>query len=634
MLDSATAERGGSFFGFGSHEITAALELEAGRRYELVVRYPRGDTPEQLAALRVGVREPLGADPIGAAVAAAREADAAVVVVGTDEEWETEGRDRFTMSLPGDQDELIRRVAAANPSTVIVVNVGAAIDMPWAEDVASIVVLWFPGMAGGEALAQVLVGDEEPGGRLPFTVPYALADVPCDVSRADPPGQLRYTEGLLIGHRWYLTKGVEPRWWFGHGLGYGDLRWGEAASRRCDVVDRRSVVRAGAYREPRGASGRRRGPGVPPSSRIERLPPRMGPRRRDQGAGGSGRHRHRVRRRRPGQPAPLGCGRRAMGGGAGTGGAACGSPRRRTRAGVAGGVNGSGWPVRPPFGYDEPVRIMLTNDDGIDSFGLHVLVQAIRPHGDVVVIAPDQEYSGAGAALGALQKIQPEAHRRDLDGAGEAWALTGPPALCVMFARLGAFGPPPDLVVSGINPGANVGRAVYHSGTVGAALTARNGGISGVAVSQAVAGYGVEGQGWDEMLVGQRWETAAAVAATVVGALVEARPAEPVVVNVNVPNLALSEIRGWRRTTVGTVPPRAMSAASLQPKEGHEDTFHVRMRWGDAVTLPPDTDGGAIERDEVSLTFLGRIKADDPDVAFGTAAALDELLGEPVAGGS
>jgi len=185
------------------------------------------------------------------------------------------------------------------------------------------------------------------------------------------------------------------------------------------------------------------------------------------------------------------------------------------------------------------VRILVTNDDGIDSVGLHVLARAMRRHGEVVVIAPDSEYSGASAAFGALYRIQPEVHRTTLDGIDEAWAVGGPPALCVMFARLGAFGPPFDLVVAGINPGANVGRSVYHSGTVGAALTARNGGVSGVAVSQAVTGFGVEGQGWDDMLRNQQWDTAAAVAAAVVGGLVAEPPPEPVVVNVNVPNLPL-----------------------------------------------------------------------------------------------
>src|SRR5579871_6233451 len=145
-------------------------------------------------------------------------------------------------------------------------------------------------------------------------------------------------------------------------------------------------------------------------------------------------------------------------------------------------------------------------------------------HGAVTVVAPDDEYSGAGASLGALHRIQPEVHQVHLAGLRDAWAVTGPPALCVMFARLGAFGSPFDLVVAGINPGANVGRAVYHSGTVGAALTARTGGISGLAVSQAVADGGIEGQGWDATLRDQRWETAAAAADAVVASLITAPP--------------------------------------------------------------------------------------------------------------
>ena len=170
------------------------------------------------------------------------------------------------------------------------------------------------------------------------------------------------------------------------------------------------------------------------------------------------------------------------------------------------------------------MRILVTNDDGIDSIGLHVLVRAMcRLDGghEIVVAAPDTEYSGAGASLGALHLIRPEVRVARIEGctASAVWAVTGPPALCVMFSRLGAFGEPFDLVVSGINPGANVGRAVYHSGTVGAALTARNGHISGVAISQSVAGFGVEGQAWDEAIVGQHWESAAEIGRVMVQGL-------------------------------------------------------------------------------------------------------------------
>ena len=288
----------------------------------------------------------------------------------------------------------------------------------------------------------------------------------------------------------------------------------------------------------------------------------------------------------------------------------------------------------PVLGYvrrSEPIgttrsstRILLTNDDGIDSIGLHVLAREMRRHGDVVVVAPDSEHSGAGAALGPLHLMRPELRSVHLDGIGEAWAVNGPPGLCVMFARLGLFGPV-DFVVSGINPGANVGRAVYHSGTVGAVLTGRNGGLSGVAVSQAVAGFGVEGQGWDEMISDQHWEVAATVGGEVAKAILDAGLATPIVANVNVPNLPLAEIAGWRRTEVGSLPPRAVATARLDPVAGRDGVFAVHMEWGDAVELPPESDGGAIERNEVAVSFLSRLVDEERD-DIDLAPALDGLL--------
>jgi 5'-nucleotidase len=276
------------------------------------------------------------------------------------------------------------------------------------------------------------------------------------------------------------------------------------------------------------------------------------------------------------------------------------------------------------------VRILVTNDDGIDSVGLHVLARAMRAHGEVVIVAPDREYSGASAAFGALHLIQPEVHHAHVEGIDVAWSVSGPPALCVMFARLGAFGEPFDLVVSGINPGANVGRSVYHSGTIGATLTGRNGGISGVAVSQAVSGFGVEGQGWDDMLVGQKWHAAAAVADVIVGGLIADPPADPVVINLNVPNLELADMRGWRRATVGQEPPRAMAGVTLEPKEGHTGSYYARMSWGDALELPAHTDGGAVERGEVAITYLNRLQHDHDETLAPAPTkaelALDNLL--------
>lgn len=272
------------------------------------------------------------------------------------------------------------------------------------------------------------------------------------------------------------------------------------------------------------------------------------------------------------------------------------------------------------------MRILLTNDDGIDSIGLHVLARAMRKFGDVVIVAPDREFSGASAALGALHLIQPEVQRVHVEGIEESWSVTGPPALCVMFARLGAFGAPFDLIVSGINPGANVGRSVYHSGTVGAALTARNGKMSGIAVSQAVTGFGVEGQAWDEMLIGQKWDTAADVAAAFVEGFIADLPKEPVVVNLNVPNVDVADIKGWKFGSVGYEPPRRMSTATLEPKQGYEGTFAVKMSWGEPVALPEDTDGGLVETGLVSVSYLSSFTHVSRDDLHLAEKSLDALL--------
>ena len=195
-----------------------------------------------------------------------------------------------------------------------------------------------------------------------------------------------------------------------------------------------------------------------------------------------------------------------------------------------------------------------------------------------------------------------------------------------MFSRLGAFGAPFDLVVAGINPGANVGRSVYHSGTVGAALTARNGLVSGIAVSQSVTGFGVEGQGWDEMLVGQKWETAASVAASFVEGLVANMPKTPVVANINVPNIDLADIKGWKSARLGHEPPRRMSTATLEPKVGHEGGYYVRMAWGEAAELPQDTDGGMVADGYVAVSYLSSIINSERDDLSAAEASMSKLI--------
>ncbi|TWF93543.1 glycoside hydrolase family 3 protein [Saccharopolyspora dendranthemae] len=177
------------------------------------------------------------ATELEAALRAARDADVAVVVVGTNDEVETEGRDRDSLDLPGAQDDLVAKVVAVNPNAVVVVNAGGPVLMPWATDAPAVLWTWFGGQEYGDALAEVLLGKAEPGGRLPTTLPAALADVPVPLPGVQPvDGELPYEEGPLIGYRAYADRGVAPGFCFGHGLGYTTWSYDEA-SRNGDAVE-------------------------------------------------------------------------------------------------------------------------------------------------------------------------------------------------------------------------------------------------------------------------------------------------------------------------------------------------------------------------------------------------------------
>jgi beta-glucosidase len=196
------------------------LPLERGAQVPVVVRY-RWHESHLAFATGIVVREPLSSDEeeMSRAAELAATAYVDIVVVGTSEAVVSEGFDRTDLRLPGRQDELVATVAAANPRTIVVVNAGAPVEMPWRNDVAAVLVDWFPGMEMGSALADVLLGAREPGGRLPTTWPAAVADAPV-LSTTPTDGKLRYDEGLHIGHRAYLRRGTTPGYWFGHGLGY------------------------------------------------------------------------------------------------------------------------------------------------------------------------------------------------------------------------------------------------------------------------------------------------------------------------------------------------------------------------------------------------------------------------------
>jgi beta-glucosidase len=203
---------------------SGAVQLRAGEEVEVVVGHvpePAGGvegTDVESVTFQVNLAREADDDAeLEQAVALARDADVAVVVVGTTEEVESEGFDRSSLALPGRQDELVRRVVAANPRTVVVVNSGAPVLLPWADDVPAVLLTWFPGQECGNALADVLLGATEPGGRLPVTWPADEEGLP---SPLPVDRTLRYDEGLFVGHRGYDRDGREPRFRFGSGLGY------------------------------------------------------------------------------------------------------------------------------------------------------------------------------------------------------------------------------------------------------------------------------------------------------------------------------------------------------------------------------------------------------------------------------
>ncbi|HEU4396800.1 MAG TPA: glycoside hydrolase family 3 C-terminal domain-containing protein [Actinomycetota bacterium] len=204
---------------------SVALELRAGEEVPVVLRYRPRDTggfgEAELDAVTFQLnlaRRASDEEELQQAVALAAEADVAVVVVGTTEEVESEGFDRDSLALPGRQDELVRRVAAVNPRTVVVVNAGAPVLLPWIDEVAAVLVAWFPGQEFGNALADVLLGDREPGGRLPMVWPAAEhGHLP---STRPVDGRLVYEESIHVGNCAYDRAGTRPAFPFGHGLGY------------------------------------------------------------------------------------------------------------------------------------------------------------------------------------------------------------------------------------------------------------------------------------------------------------------------------------------------------------------------------------------------------------------------------
>jgi beta-glucosidase len=198
---------------------SVAIPLEQGRSVTVTVelRY----TPARCQGLWYGVRAPGTAQAMmAAAVSAASAADAVILMVGETSDASVESKDRPDTYLPAEQLALIEQVCAANPNTVIVTNVGHAFDTSWEHKAKAVLHCWYPGQEFGAALAQVLTGEREPGGRMPVTIARADGDYPALSLLPDANGDLYYSDGVRFGYRGLAARGVAARQAFGAGIGY------------------------------------------------------------------------------------------------------------------------------------------------------------------------------------------------------------------------------------------------------------------------------------------------------------------------------------------------------------------------------------------------------------------------------
>jgi beta-glucosidase len=195
---------------------TAQMELTGGKAYDLCLEYFEGIVGASVELLWQRADK----DPIRRVAEVARGADVVIAAVGDGMGDETEGADRASLSLPGRQDEIVRAAAAVNPKIVVITTSGAAIAMPWLDQVRAVLHGWFPGQEAGTAFTDVLFGDVSPSGKLPVSFPKRLEDEPAFGNFPGKGGKVAYQEGILVGYRWYDTRKIEPLFPFGYGLSY------------------------------------------------------------------------------------------------------------------------------------------------------------------------------------------------------------------------------------------------------------------------------------------------------------------------------------------------------------------------------------------------------------------------------
>ena len=227
---------------------TAEIELVGGKSYDVRLEYFEGILGASVELLWQRAEK----DPIGRVAEVARHADLVIAAVGDGMGEETEGADRTSLALPGRQDEIVRRAAAANPRIVVITTTGAAVAMPWLDQVRAVLHGWFPGQEAGTAFADVLFGDVSPSGKLPVSFPKRLEDEPGFGNFPGADGKVAYKEGILVGYRWYDTRKIEPLFPFGFGLSYTMFAYRDLAISAWDpergVVARLKVKNIGARR--------------------------------------------------------------------------------------------------------------------------------------------------------------------------------------------------------------------------------------------------------------------------------------------------------------------------------------------------------------------------------------------------
>jgi beta-glucosidase len=222
VVDNWSFAYGEEYFATASNEASGVRRLEAGRPYEITAewRSPANRRGLDLTVLRLGLSPIIGLDAVERAAALAKTADVALLFVGLNGEWDSEGKDRPNLDLPGHQDELIRRVVEANPNTIVALQSGAPVLTPWLGEVAAVLQAWYPGQEVGNSIADVLLGNVDPGGRLPQTFPRQLEDDPAHGHYPGEDGHVRYAEGVFVGYRHYEKAKIAPLFPFGFGLSY------------------------------------------------------------------------------------------------------------------------------------------------------------------------------------------------------------------------------------------------------------------------------------------------------------------------------------------------------------------------------------------------------------------------------